>query len=200
MGEYESVNALATGSVSSTAKAWSWVGLWAALIAVTVPLLFVVGRAFSFFPFIAYWKTVRKNAESIETIYTDWSNCEAWFDSHTTFRRVSETNPGKWVGAGNFNEFKTQAWGDLFPEHRGTVVLDDKRVIVFDRVGDRKGATFFEVEHQKLKEMVAYDSRDQAVAANDPPRPLQAVLTLLAYRTAPQQDADADPQGDDGTL
>ncbi len=194
IGEYESVNALAAGSASSTTKAWAWIGLWAALIAVTVPLVFVVLRAFSFFPFIAYWRTVRENAEDMEGIYDNWPAGENWFDATTLFRFESGAESRQWIGALNFDTFRTEAWGGAFPEHRGTVILDDKRVIMFDRVGSQKGATLFEVEDQKLKQVVAYNSRDQAVAANDPPRPLQTLLTLLAYRQNPrntEQDGDA---------
>lgn len=196
IGEYEAVSALATHSASSTAKAWALRGLWAALIAVTVPLLVVVVRAFSFFPFVAYWKTVRKNAKDIEGIYHDWSICEDWFDTATSFMVVNGAASPPWIGGANFDTFKAAAWGGAIPEHRGTVMLDDTRVIVFDRVAGQKRATFFETEHtthKKLKQLVAYGSRDQALDEHDPPRPLRTLLTLLAYRqnpevTAPGQD------------
>jgi hypothetical protein len=66
------------------------------------------------------------------------------------------------------------------------VILDDKRVIVFERLGNVKKATFFETDDQKLKRVVAYSSRDQAVAANDPPRPVQILRTLLSLPQNPQ--------------
>lgn len=63
-------------------------------------------------------------------------------------------------------------------------------MIVFDRVGERKGATFFELQDQKVTKLVAYSERDQAIAANDPPRPMQTLLTLLAYRRPQATEQD----------
>jgi len=167
VGEYESLHALASGSASSLTEVLTWVGVLVALGVAAAPLLFKIVRSFSFVPFVKYLVAAKRNAQSIEELYSHWEHSEGRLDPRIALDYVDGAGTSSWKGSDNFPEFCSKAWGESFPEWRGTEFVDDKRLLVYDRIGEAKRATFFEVADGKVSHLITYSNRDQAIAENE---------------------------------